>query len=224
MNQKIKTNRTHRNSTRRMLAGLAALTVGGALVSGCAGDEETSQLAGTTSSTGGVIENEPSQVVRFCETMQAELEGTKLTGTCQSTLVDNCEHWLGTFSQPMIDAFVDCVEAGDGDAAECITEAALALEVTSSHETLATAYCEECAFGAPKCEDVFFFEVDGQDVGLGLVTLPFSAEVADEVRVECTDSWSCVADFHTCAVDVVKNRFEIEGVSGCVIDAILDQL
>jgi hypothetical protein len=137
---------------------------------------------------------------------------------CEEALAADCERIVGTLNDPYVDSVEVCIDQG-GDVIACMMDSVDAFEKTPAHDALASAYCDACAFGVPGCEELFY--VNDSDYGLGTVLLPFSDEVLDAVRAECTSGFTCAVDFPTCAMDVVRERLNVDDSRECLLDEVL---
>lgn len=136
---------------------------------------------------------------------------------CVAVMADDCTRIVGTLNDPYVEAVEQCIDDG-GDIFECMTDAVDAIAKTAAHEDLAATFCDECAFDAPGCEEVFY--IDDSEWGLGTLLLPFSDEVVDTVAAECADGFTCSIDFPNCAMDVIRDRLNVDASRECLMDII----
>lgn len=134
---------------------------------------------------------------------------------CEDAIAEDCDRIVGTLSEDYVSAVEQCI-AGGYDILACMSASVDAFDVTLAHHELAAAFCDACVFDVPQCTELFY--VNDSQWGLGTLLLPFSAEVLDTIRAECTESFTCAFDFPSCAMDVVAERLHVDASRECLLD------
>lgn len=139
---------------------------------------------------------------------------------CDLALVSDCADIVGLLQDSYVDAIAQCF-ATNGSPAECFFEATLALQPTEAHHDLVSTYCDQCLFGVDGCEEAFYFG-EKEQLGIGMVALPFSASVVRQVEEECTTELTCSVDLPSCAQEVVLKRLIPEKTLLCLLNPLDD--
>ena len=56
--------------------------------------------------------------------------------------------------------------------------------------------------------------------GLGVVALPFSDAVVQQIADQCTEGLTCAAELPSCAREVIEAQVATDGVLDCILAAI----
>jgi hypothetical protein len=179
-----------------------------------AGDTEPSQQppTGAPEEPAPAEEPEPSET---CGALSDWLEASSAPTTCDAELAAACSSLEGLWSPSYLAAIGDCVRDGHSPMT-CIFLALGELEPTPAHHELATRFCDECAFGVPGCEEIFYFD-DDEPIGLGVVALPLSDQVVLEIAEQCTGGLTCSVELPSCARGVIEGHLATAGVLECLL-------
>jgi hypothetical protein len=135
---------------------------------------------------------------------------------CDLALVTDCMAIVGLLQDSYVDAVAQCL-AEDETPAECFFEATLDLKPTAAHHDLVSSYCDQCLFGLDGCEDAFYFD-GAEQLGLGMVALPFNEDVVRQIENECTTDLTCSIDLPACAEEIVLERLIPEKTLLCLLN------
>ncbi len=135
---------------------------------------------------------------------------------CDLALATDCADIVGLLQDSYVDAIAACL-ATEGSPAVCFFEATLDLKPTEAHHDLVSTYCDECLFGVDGCEEVFYFS-DEQQIGLGVVALPFHDDVVRQIEEECTSDLTCSVDLPSCAQEIVLDALIPEKTLVCLLN------
>jgi hypothetical protein len=135
---------------------------------------------------------------------------------CDLALAADCADIVGLLQDSYVDAIAACL-SDDESPAECFFEATLALQPTDAHHELVSSYCDQCLFGVDGCEDAFYFG-EKEQLGLGIVALPFNDEVVRQIEEECTSDLTCSVDLPSCAEEIVLERLIPEKTLACLLN------
>lgn len=152
----------------------------------------------------------------ICATAVDYLKRNGATTECDEAIVADCAEVVGMLSDPYLQAIHACLAGGDAPGV-CTVAVTFDLKPTAAHHELARAYCDECVFGLPGCEDIFYSGDDDQ-LGLGAVALPFSDAVLREIAEECTQDLTCSVDLPACTQEVLLDHLVPEKTILCLIN------
>lgn len=152
----------------------------------------------------------------FCSSAMRNVRLRAGWSECDRALVEDCADVMEMVSPSYLQALEACTSTG-AFPAECVLEATVALEPTTAQRELAHDYCNECLFGVSGCEDVFYFG-DEDKYGLGMILLPFSDRLVEQVADECTGDLTCSVELPSCAQDILVHHLAPEKTVRCLLD------
>jgi hypothetical protein len=202
-----------------MRASLVAIVV--SAVAGCTDETSIAEVDETQEESGVSPEESPAAVAReqVCDAAGDALGAAGLS-QCDQAIAGVCEELVATFSDPLVDALVSCVVDAGVAPLDCIAAAFAQLRPTAAHLQLASSYCSECAADVPGCEQIFYFG-DDDNLGAGMILLPFSDEVVNDITAECTESFLCAVEFPGCVRDVLEERLVPEAPYDCLLESLV---
>lgn len=179
-----------------LLFGLLALTTTAAC-----GDDE-----GTGGGPSGKKKETPGQ--KLCKAA-AEAASQCGEGSCDAALAADCTEVVTVLSDPLVGGAKDCIEGG-GEVLACFVSATDGLAVGDAQQAFADAFCADCAFNAPGCDQI------------ANVTTAFGDDVLDEIASTCFTGLTCVASLPSCVQGVLIGRAIPDATAKCLVNSFFD--
>ncbi|MBK8257244.1 MAG: hypothetical protein IPK82_31790 [Polyangiaceae bacterium] len=200
----------------------AALVAASACLSGCGAIDVAGELIESAIEDDHSSASTPAALAReeVCLEVAKNLAHGEALSLCDVQIAADCEDVLGILSDPIVEAIAACSQA-TGSPAECFAKSTYNFVPTEEHYELVDSYCNKCLFGVDGCEELFYPE-EGEKVGLGMVLLPWSDDVIDEIEDECTSDLTCSVDLPKCAEETVLKRLLPENTLRCLMESLKD--
>jgi uncharacterized membrane protein YgcG len=171
-------------------------------------------------------ESAPEPVVvsaaeRMCAVLTESIGACAAEATaCEQAFVADCADVVGIFSDAFLEGATACLEEGSAFGA-CVGETVQALEPSAAQAAFAEQFCGQCALGVPGCVSTLFAGSDGDAQAVGMLLLPLSDGLVDELTTSCASSFGCLATFSSCAQGVIVQRGVPENTAVCLLDTLM---
>jgi hypothetical protein len=189
-----------RKPSGRALAVIFLFGLLGAATTAACGDDE-----GTGGGTGKAKETAGQKLCKVA----AEAASQCGEGSCDAALAADCTEVVTVLSDPLIGGAKDCIEGG-GEVLSCFVSATDGLVVGAAQQSFADAFCADCAFNAPGCDQI------------ANVTTAFGDDVLDEIASTCFTGLTCVASLPSCVQGVLVARAIPDATAQCLVKSFFD--
>jgi len=185
----------------RAIAAVIVIGLLGATTTIACGDDE-----GTGGASPGKTKETPGQ--KLCKAA-AEAASQCGESSCDAALATDCTEVVTVLSDPLIGGAKDCIEGG-GEVLACFVSATDGLVVGAGQQAFADAFCADCAFNAPGCDQI------------ANVTTAFGDDVLDEIASTCFTGLTCVASLPSCVQGVLVARAIPDATAECLVTSFFD--
>jgi hypothetical protein len=184
-----------------VLVGLGLMTTFVAVgTSGCGDD----------AGSGGGGDGKPAETAgeKLCKAA-AEAASACGEGSCDAALAADCTEVVTVLSDPLIGGARECIEGG-GEVLACLVSAAQGLPVGDAQTRFADGFCNDCALGAPGCDQI------------ANLTTAFGDDVLDEIASTCFGGLTCLPSLPSCVQGVLVARAIPEATAQCLVSSFFD--
>ena len=152
--------------------------------------------------TGGEAPDEETAAEAMCKAA-VEAASSCGEGTCDAAIAADCEDVASILSDPFLRSARTCLEDG-GTVATCFVEALGGLEPGAAQATFAQRFCDDCALGAPGCDQI-----------AGAASA-FGDDLLGEIADTCFSGLTCVPSLASCVQTVLVARAIPEEAATCL--------
>jgi hypothetical protein len=178
---------------RTYVLGLPCVTFAWLVSVAACGDDE---------GTGGSAPQEETAGQKLCKSV-ADAASTCGEGSCDAAIAADCSEVVTVLSDPLLSGAKDCIDGG-GQVLSCMVSAAQGLEVGEGQTSFAQKFCDDCAFGAPGCDQI------------ANVTTAFGDDLLAEVAETCFTGLTCAPSLPSCVQTVLIGRAIPEATAECL--------